>query len=551
MVKGAACQPGQGVTVAVDYSLDGSNVEVRCAVASGSEPAAFETIQAAFEAARFEMVNAPSGMVTGVEGFIPTSSYGEQAWWFLQTSTVDGLASGEPSDVWVGSPKGAGDGPVKVGQAYMLRAIGSWSCPDQSGLPTEACPGSLPLDAIIDQSGNQSVPPAAVTPGTPNAQAAAAWIATQLAANDDVAIVGDAIDWGLTIDALIGMASAGVAGDQIAATADRVWTSGDAWIGAPDQVSARWQRVAKVALGLQVAGLDPAVFPYGDTTRDLISELRSVITPEGTFGAPATDDVFNHSVAMTVLGRTDGGAPESTARWLVSQQCHSKDPATNYSFGWAPDCSAPDLDATAWAAQAVPLGGINTVGPTAGLAQEWMMGQQDASGGFLTWGSVNTNSTGLALQTFGDWAMTAEQTAAGQSFIGGLQVTWDTVDANPALTEAAVGAIAYTAAGFETLKTQGLAEGTGSSEFRATTQAILGLGAEKFLRITAVGADPATPDRTRPVTDPPVVDPPAADPGAKAPTGGTVTTDVAPMLLAGFALLAMGAVIARRVGSRA
>ena len=515
-IKGAACQPGQGVTVIVDFSTDGSAVDVRCA------PGTYPTIAAAFQGAGFVLDS--TSFVQVIDGVDPSKIYTDDPWgygpegnWGLFTSTVDGRPTGAPSDTWQLSAVGAGNGPVSVGQAYLFREYATYTCTmsldyydHETGTfdedyvdmlvgaeiiddPSEMdnCFNITPALSNLGLMGGGAVLPSSpsATHGTPDAGMAAAWLASRLAAGDNV-ITSDtgSVDWGTTIDALIALASAGVGGDQIAATAAALNASGTAYVGAPDQVGTNWQSIAKMALGLEVAGLDPTKF---GGNRDLIADLMSALNSDGSFGSANGNKVpFLQALAMLALARTDGGVPPQATAWMLSQQCTTPG-SSNGSFGWPSGCASADPDSTSMAVQALEAAGIPSDDPAVAAAEQWLKAQQDSvTGGVLSYGTPNSNSTGLAAQTLaGDTSFTDP----ARAFIGGLQVTCDQVKEHPTtLGVGDIGAIAYSQDDFTALTASGLVSGMTSAQM-ATAQAVLGLGGPTYATVSAAGVTAGLP----------------------------------------------------------
>jgi len=334
-------------------------------------------------------------------------------------------------------------------------------------------------------------------------------------------------DYGVTIDVLLGLASTGVGADQVAATAQALYQSGSAYIGAPDTVATNWPQIAKMALALEVAGLDPTTFPAVGGPRNLIGELRSVLNPDGSFGAANSDSVFSHPLALLALARTAGGVDPSAIGWLAEQQC------ADGSFGWAPDCSAPDADSTALAMQALSAAGAASGDPVLAKAQAWLLTQQDASGGFTSlWAGVNTNTTGLVSQALRATALQAATQAT--KYVVNLQISPDAVAAHPGLTAGDIGAIATDQTGFTSAMTTGLTPAVAAASLRATAQAVFALGGPDLANLTVLGAQASLPGRSGPTTPPagPTAGPTGTQPtaqanptptsGLSAPTGGSV-----------------------------
>ena len=114
---------------------------------------------------------------------------------------------------------------------------------------------------------------------------------------------------------------------------------------------------------------------------------------------------------MLALDRTAGGVPGDAVDYLLEQQC-SDGSFRLYQFGYVLSfdpfetvdthtCDDPaegDADATAFALHGAPRGAVvrrRSSGAIDG-AVDFLLGQQQASGGFFGTGAVNSNTTGLA-----------------------------------------------------------------------------------------------------------------------------------------------------------
>ncbi|HVC73226.1 MAG TPA: hypothetical protein VNC85_05580, partial [Mycobacteriales bacterium] len=129
--------------------------------------------------------------------------------------------------------------------------------------------------------------PAQAAPRTTDdpAAAAAGWLARQFVDGDhlETAFDGQSFpDAGLTLDAVLGFAAAGVAGDSADAAM--------AWVGQPANLETYVGNgttdsfpgaLAKLSLSAQVQGLEPTTFGSGRV--DLLARLRALITPSGRF----------------------------------------------------------------------------------------------------------------------------------------------------------------------------------------------------------------------------------------------------------------------------
>ncbi|MDR0417399.1 MAG: hypothetical protein LBH76_08850, partial [Propionibacteriaceae bacterium] len=136
---------------------------------------------------------------------------------------------------------------------------------------------------------------------------AAAWLAGQLAAHDGVLPGMSPQDWGLTEDAILALAAAGVGGDLIEASTAKLLASGDAYVGPAD--APRWNQIGKTILVLQVVGRDPAAWPADGGARDLVAELRAAVGPSGQFGGEPSGNVFafQQALSLVALARTSDG----------------------------------------------------------------------------------------------------------------------------------------------------------------------------------------------------------------------------------------------------
>ena len=528
-VTGAACQQGQGVTVVVDATPVQNRVVIGCA------PGAPATVADAFTTAGVTLDN-PS-FATTVDGV--TATYPD-AYWSLLTSTADGTPAGAAASSWTSAQVGLNAGPTSIGQAYLLQYL--------SGPTYDAAP-AVTLSDVLGQTGTTVVPPAAVTPSTSgSAQAAAGWIGRQLAAGGGVLSYNGATDWGKTEDALFALAAAGVGGDQIAATAAKIAASGTAYLGTDDQIGANVAAIAKTALALEVAGVDPSHVAAGTGTRDLLAQLRSVLNADGTFGSG--DTAYTQAYVLLALARTDGGVPASALGWLEAQQCVAAGAARG-SYGFGTLCSSPDADTTALVIQALVAAGAAPSDPAVADAVSWLKAQQGSDGGVMSsFGGVNANTTGVSAQAF-----RLVGTSMGQAggYVGALQIGCAAVQAHPALTSADIGAIAYSPSDLADAEQYGI-DGTNLDQFqRASAQALFAFGVPSYAQMTAQGATAGLPAAAvcapAPSTPPSTPSAPAAVSGVSADTGGSVGTTSSAGLVAAALLLGFAAAIACRRAS--
>jgi hypothetical protein len=303
------------------------------------------------------------------------------------------------------------------------------------------------------------------------ADAAAGWLARQMVNGDHFeATFGDFTfpDQGLTLDAVFAFAATGSADDYGA----RALT----WLAQPDILAgyigdgvgeSYAGSTGKTALAVQVRGGDPAAF--GGV--DLITRLRALQDPSGRFTDRSAfgdfSNVFGQSFAILALGRTATGVPAAAASFLVSARCADG----GYPVFFDPASCVGDVDATAMAAQAL-MAAHRPV--EAQRALTFLIGVQQADGGFADDGVANANSTGLAAQALFAGARLVAG-AKAHAFLRTLQVGCEGEVADR-------GAIAFMAGGLDP-----------ATAVRATAQGTLGLAGVGFRSLTSAGSTPGTP----------------------------------------------------------
>jgi hypothetical protein len=322
---------------------------------------------------------------------------------------------------------------------------------------------ALPLAALISVAVVAVPVPAAAAGTTDPADAAAGWLVSQLTDGDhfETDFSGTKYpDQGLTIDAVLAFAAAGVGGDALTGAVD--WLTQPANLAgyAGDGTTESYVgATAKLAYLATVLGQDPTSF--GGV--DLVARLGALLTATGQYKDTSAygdySNTFGQSLAILALSRTPGGAPSSAVAFLAGTQCDDGGFPVFYGA-----CATSDTDGTAFAVQALLAAGD---GATAAEGLAWLLTQQDpATGGFNGTGAtkgLNANSTGLGAQTLRLSGKDSEADRA-VAFLTSLQVGC----AGPAEH---VGAIALSpldpavpGSGFQ----------LGNAP-RATTQAVLGL----------------------------------------------------------------------------
>ncbi|MEE8602729.1 cell wall-binding repeat-containing protein [Euzebya tangerina] len=282
------------------------------------------------------------------------------------------------------------------------------------------------------------VPPVAAQPSDAPQIAAAAWLADQYDA-------GEVTSPGALSDLIFALAGTDQQDDTLAAArADLEAAAADV-----DPISDNPGALGKGLLGIRVAGGDGA---------DLEAALRDLITDGGPDdGQIGTAGAFLQALAVMGLTTTTDGAPPATVQWLASRRC----PDGGFEFG-ADVCTTAaggDVDTTALVIQA--LVGQSDVEDALDGAVDWLLDQQAGDGSFSSFGTPNSNSTGLAGQ-----ALRAAGRLAAADRAAAFNATLQKPDG-----DGNAGALAFSSA-------------DDGSLFLATAQGVLAFGAPAFPAIT-------------------------------------------------------------------
>ncbi|HSL57977.1 MAG TPA: hypothetical protein VK866_09065, partial [Acidimicrobiales bacterium] len=316
---------------------------------------------------------------------------------------------------------------------------------------------ALGLTAVVAPVGAQTAPSTAS--GT-----ASGWLASQLVDGQRLETTFDGTsfpDYGLTADAVLAFAAAGVADPQAAAATSWLVANAAAYVGdGTDAVFAG--STAKLALVAQVRGLDPRAVGGADLVARLLDREQADgrftdLSEFGDFSNPITQ-----SLAILVLARQPGVSPSDAAiDRLLAVRC--ADGGIASSLDADPATCTSGVDGTAFAVQALIAAGRPGDAATIAGALDFLEAAQQAGGGLGTTADAapNANSTGVAAQALAAGGRGAAASAA-QGFLVSLQQGCDADAADR-------GAIAFDATGFEP-----------SNAARATTQAILGLAGQPF-----------------------------------------------------------------------
>ena len=317
----------------------------------------------------------------------------------------------------------------------------------------------------------------------------AGWLARTLASNNDLAITpaGD-VDYASTAYALIGLRAAGVAGDQIAASAKAMAASGDSFVGAPDQADDKATAVSLMILAMSAGGLDPSHYAGVDGDRDLYADLESVVHEDG--GVSSSPTAYGQSFAILALLSSPGGVPDDALQWLLAQPC--ADTASpgygGYGFSGPGSCDDADPDSTALAVIAAVAAGVpaDVLEPS----RAFLVSTQDPSGGFdSAFSGVNANTTGLAVAALNAVSPGSDEAAKGAQFLASLMYGCD-LASDPAAS-GLVGAMALTADSRASTQIDPLADADRALFFQASAQGIYGF-IDKVINPSQMA--PASPD---------------------------------------------------------
>ena len=348
----------------------------------------------------------------------------------------------------------------------------------------------------------------AQTDATP-AEAAGSWLADQLVDGERFeAEFGGTIypDHGLTADAIVALAAAGVADDFAAAAT--------AWLGESENTdgyagngtdASSSGGLAKLAIVAQTRGLDAT--NWGEDGVDLITRLKDLEDPDGRF----TDDpdfgndfkTFSHAFAIIALARQDGEAPsDASIDLLLESQCADG----GFSGNLQPAECASGVDSTALAIQALLAAGRGGDTEEIADAVAYLVSVQGDDGGFGTAAGdpSNANSTGLAVLSLEDAGSDAAA-AEGEAYLLDLQIDCDDPETDR-------GAIAADGGTFDA-----------ASATRATSQAIYGLTGVGHADASSDGATTEQPRFVCGTTDEsPTTTAPAGSPTTVATQSGVV-----------------------------
>jgi hypothetical protein len=331
-----------------------------------------------------------------------------------------------------------------------------------------------------------TAPPTTTDP----AAAAAGWLARQLTGGTHLRTTFGGTsydDYGGTADAVLGMATAKVAGSTIKAATDWLAANADAYASLHDTSGVPGPydgSVAKLALVAQVTGRDATSFGGFNLLKALQDDQCTAVgnadgsdfTKAACPGVGSARNIYSsvsESLAILVEARAGGAyAPSSDAvSYFLSLQC------PNGGFtGLTSACtdnSNASVDETAYAAMALQALGNQQAALT--KAVDWLLQARSKAGYWVAQGGADADTTGLA---------TAALAAAGRDV--GTSRAWlvsQQVTTGPSLGKGASrGALKY----------QGAFDKT--SSVKATADALPGLAKDgSFATLTDAGLSSAAP----------------------------------------------------------
>ncbi|MEY2419292.1 MAG: hypothetical protein QOG90_1972, partial [Actinomycetota bacterium] len=275
---------------------------------------------------------------------------------------------------------------------------------------------------------------------TPSATRAVDWLEGQMTANGHKLVSGFTDqdnhfqtfdDAGLTIDGLLGIASAGRGGDA-EAQATATWVAGHI----DDYVTGQDPGKSLYAGALGKAIVFTLIYDKDTNSidgHDLEADLRGRMQPNGHFTDKATDfqsgDPVDYSngigdaIDVLALAGTDDGAPAAAVNYLLLQQCPNGGFRETLGDTKCTDDTKASADASSFALMALSVvDESDVVDAAVDAGVGYLDGAEGSSGAFKGAGGDSANSTGLAssvLRGFGD----APRANKGAAFVKTVQLT--------------------------------------------------------------------------------------------------------------------------------
>jgi hypothetical protein len=315
---------------------------------------------------------------------------------------------------------------------------------------------------------------------SPHARSAGAWLNSQITRGRIHNGQFDFDDWGLTIDAAFALTATGGHPKTLRNMTKAIQRhyfrayatyQGDKFAGS----------MAKSLVAAEVLGKNPRRFG-GHNVR---GQVLSLVAP-GSAGfeagrvsdTGATDFSNTFAQAYAVLGLArSGDVPRRAVRYLLKQQCSAGYFRLTEVTGETCDDSgsAPDVDATAVAAQALQAalnrGGAGAAVSDMRAAVAWLAQAQRKNGSFTggtTTRGPNSNSTGLAAQALAIFGRDRAVRRAAR-YVADVQITRARAHG---LAARDIGAVAYNKAALRNALRNGIQKVERDQFRRATAQAV-------------------------------------------------------------------------------
>lgn len=513
--EGVCAPDADGVTAVVD--LQGSAGAVaRCVTSTGGAAYASTNSLQTFADAGFDVATKATGFgpqvcqVDGAPSTDPCAAW-TGVWWSFWTGTDAG---------WKQAVTGAHETAAPTGSFVALSLVDGdvegttpAPAPRVDTTPATSTPTPTPTPTV-----STTPTPGPSTPAGPGrADLASDWLVSRSLQDDGTY---DLQSFGFNPGLMIDMLFALVAEDPDHEAIPGLWASIEKqipeWVDFTAGDGTRYvdgPSAAKAMLAAEAVRDD--VHDVGGL--DVAETLESKIDDDGKvldYGdAPAYG--FGQTLAVLALARADA-LDTTVLDAMLAQQCPAGGFRLSHGTTACADDTASGVDATAMGLQAMlaaERSGVDVADTHLTRAVGYLTSAAKPSGGwandaFTT--TVNTNSTGLAVQALQAWLDEHPGSAAaesaitkGRAWVAGLQV----LPATGAAAVTNVGAIAYSPEAFAA----GPATSTDQWE-RATPQAMLAFGLPGFDTLV-VAAAPTTPTPT----------PTTSASSSATPTGGTTT----------------------------
>ena len=377
------CAPDEGVTVVVDFTDIGGDLETRCA--PGDPVSGRQALEAA-------------GFAPDDNAFFCTIDAHPDPCDYASTGAFWSYWYATPEQTWDFHTAGADDADPAPGD------VEGWRYNDGSAGPTGGPPAPGP-DEPLPQGPTEPVTLAE----------AAAWLADpdQLVDGDHVELGGQP-RYDLTSDVALGLLAAGTQDDTLDAVLDFLETGAEDYAHGAEFDGEREDAVyagaaAKLGLVALLTGGDPR--SVGGL--NLVADLEGIETAEGRYvdrtAFGDVSNVFTQSLALLLLAEAPGVDPSTAAvTRLEAQQCDDG----GFPVYIDPESCASDADATGLALQALTALGSDA----AGAATSYLAATRQADGSWTssTPGASGANVNSTAYAAMGLWSAGVDTSQTAQ-----------------------------------------------------------------------------------------------------------------------------------------